>query len=262
MLTNHIIPWRAFVAAAITINQQTKLPFALAFAPHRAVHSPRAAISTSAAAAAAVIRRPPQPPSSTSTVALHGSAQSDENMKLVELHDELRHRAPIASAFEPPWSTINVGRVTAGNASGINDGAAVLLLMSAASAADLGLQPLATVVSGSSAGVEPRIMGTGPIPAATRALERAGWTISDLDLVEANEAFAAQAISVNRGLGWDQDKVNVNGGAIALGHPIGASGTRILVTLLNAMRHQGAATGLATLCLGGGNAVALSVEKA
>ncbi len=153
------------------------------------------------------------------------------------------------------------GSVTAGNASGINDGAAVLLLMSAASAADLGLQPLATVVSGSSAGVEPRIMGTGPIPAASRALERAGWTISDLDLVEANEAFAAQAISVNRGLGWDQDKVNVNGGAIALGHPIGASGARVLVSLLHEMKRRDARRGLATLCIGGGMGVALTVER-
>lgn len=153
------------------------------------------------------------------------------------------------------------GSVTAGNASGINDGAAVLLLMSASRAADLGIEPLAKVVSCSSAGVEPGIMGTGPIPASTKALERAGWSIDDLDLVEANEAFAAQAISVNKGLGWDTDKVNVNGGAIALGHPIGASGARILVSLLHEMKRRDARRGLATLCIGGGLGVAVTVER-
>jgi len=153
------------------------------------------------------------------------------------------------------------GSVTAGNASGINDGAAAVLLMSAARAAELGLEPLATIRAGASAGVDPAIMGTGPIPATRRCLEKAGWTIAELDLVEANEAFAAQAISVNRELGWDPAKVNVNGGAIALGHPIGASGARILVTLLHEMVRRDAHRGLATLCIGGGQGVALALER-
>ncbi len=153
------------------------------------------------------------------------------------------------------------GSVTAGNASGINDGAAVVLVMSATRAAELGLEPLATIRAGASAGVDPAIMGTGPIPASRKCLERAGWKVGDLDLVEANEAFAAQAISVNRELGWDPARVNVNGGAIALGHPIGASGTRILVTLLHEMQRREAQRGLATLCIGGGQGVALAVER-
>jgi acetyl-CoA C-acetyltransferase len=154
------------------------------------------------------------------------------------------------------------GSVTAGNASGLNDGAAVVMVMSAAKAAELGLEPLATVVACASAGVEPRIMGTGPIPASRRVLERAGWSVEDLDLVEANEAFAAQALSVNRDLGWDPAKVNVNGGAIALGHPIGASGARVLVSLLHEMKRRDAKKGLATLCIGGGLGVALAAERA
>ncbi len=153
------------------------------------------------------------------------------------------------------------GTVTAANASGINDGAAAVLVMSAAKAAGLGLKPLARIKAYASAGVDPAIMGTGPIPATQRCLDRAGWKVSDLDLVEANEAFAAQAISVNRGLGWDTGKVNVNGGAIALGHPIGASGCRILVTLLHEMQRRDARKGLATLCIGGGQGVALAVER-
>ncbi|MFT7286615.1 MAG: acetyl-CoA C-acetyltransferase [Halieaceae bacterium] len=153
------------------------------------------------------------------------------------------------------------GTVTAGNASGINDGAAAVLVMSAAKAAELGLTPLATIAACSSAGVEPRIMGTGPIPASRKVLERAGWSVEDLDLVEANEAFAAQALSVNRNLGWDPAKVNVNGGAIALGHPIGASGARVLVSLLHEMRRRDAKKGLATLCIGGGLGVALAAER-
>lgn len=153
------------------------------------------------------------------------------------------------------------GGVTAGNASGLNDGAAAVLLMSESKASELGIKPLARVVSGASAGVDPKVMGTGPIPAAGRALQKAGWSKDDLDLVEANEAFAAQAISVNQGLGWDTDKVNVNGGAIALGHPIGASGARILVTLLHEMQRRDAKKGLATLCIGGGQGVALTVER-
>lgn len=153
------------------------------------------------------------------------------------------------------------GSVTAGNASGINDGAAAVVVMSAARAAELGLKPLVTIKAYASAGVDPSIMGTGPIPASQKCLERAGWTPADLDLIEANEAFAAQAISVNRGLGWDPEKVNVNGGAIAIGHPIGASGTRILVTLLHEMARRDSRKGLATLCIGGGQGIALAVER-
>lgn len=153
------------------------------------------------------------------------------------------------------------GTVTAGNASGLNDGAAVLLVCSEEKAKALGLEVLAVVASHASSGVDPAIMGTGPIPASTRAMEKAGWTHEELDLIEANEAFAAQAIGVNKGMGWDTAKVNVNGGAIALGHPIGASGARILVSLLHEMKRQSAKKGLATLCIGGGQGVALCVER-
>jgi len=153
------------------------------------------------------------------------------------------------------------GTVTAGNASGINDGAAALLVMSADKAAELGLEPLATIASYSSAGVDPAIMGTGPIPASKKCLEKAGWSIDDLDLIESNEAFAAQSMSVNADLGWDTSKVNISGGAIALGHPIGASGARVLVTLLHGMKRTDAKRGLATLCIGGGQGVALAVER-
>ena len=153
------------------------------------------------------------------------------------------------------------GTVTAGNASGINDGAAALAVMSAAEAARRGLTPLARIASFATAGVDPSIMGTGPIPASRRALERAGWKTSDLDLVEANEAFAAQACAVNKDLGWDTDRVNVNGGAIAIGHPIGASGARVLVTLLHEMARRDARKGLATLCIGGGMGVAMCLER-
>lgn len=152
------------------------------------------------------------------------------------------------------------GTVTAGNASGLNDGAAALVVMSAKEAERRGLKPLARIASWSTAGVDPAIMGTGPIPAARKALERAGWKVSDLDLVEANEAFAAQAIAVNRDMGWDTSRVNVNGGAIAIGHPIGASGARILVTLLHEMEKRDAKKGLATLCIGGGMGVAMCLE--
>jgi len=152
------------------------------------------------------------------------------------------------------------GTVTAGNASGINDGAAGVVVMSETKAKALGLKPLAKIVSYASAGVDPAIMGTGPIPSTRKCLEKAGWTVQDLDLIEANEAFAAQAISVNRELGWDLSKVNVNGGAIAIGHPIGASGARILVDLLYEMQRRTAKKGLATLCIGGGMGVALAVE--
>jgi acetyl-CoA C-acetyltransferase len=153
------------------------------------------------------------------------------------------------------------GTVTAANASGINDGAAVVVLMTAEEAAKRGITPLARIVSWATTGVDPSIMGTGPIAAAKKALERAGWSIDDLDLIEANEAFAAQAISVNKGLGWDTSKVNVNGGAIAIGHPIGASGARILNTLVHEMKRSGAKKGLATLCIGGGMGVAMCVAR-
>ena len=153
------------------------------------------------------------------------------------------------------------GTVTAGNASGINDGAAATLLMTMAEAERRGLTPMARIVSWATAGVDPSIMGTGPIPASRKALERAGWSVGDLDLVEANEAFAAQACAVNKDLGWDTDKVNVNGGAIAIGHPVGASGARVLNTLLFEMQRRDAKKGLATLCIGGGMGVALCVER-
>jgi len=153
------------------------------------------------------------------------------------------------------------GSVTAGNASGLNDGAAAVMVMTERRAKALGLTPMARIVSYANAGVDPKIMGTGPIPATRKCLEKAGWTAHDLDLIEANEAFAAQAISVNRELGWDLSKVNVNGGAIALGHPIGASGARILVSLLHEMVRRDAHKGLATLCIGGGQGVALAVER-
>jgi acetyl-CoA C-acetyltransferase len=153
------------------------------------------------------------------------------------------------------------GTVTAGNASGINDGAAAVVLMSADEAKRRGLAPLARIVSWAQAGVDPAIMGTGPIPASRMALEKAGWTVDDLDLVEANEAFAAQAIAVNKDMGWDTGKVNVNGGAIALGHPIGASGGRVLVTLLHEMQKRDAKKGLVTLCIGGGMGIAMCVER-
>ena len=154
------------------------------------------------------------------------------------------------------------GTVTAGNASGINDGAAALLVMSAAEAARRGITPLAVIRSWATAGVDPAVMGTGPIPSSRRALEKAGWKVDDLDLVEANEAFAAQAIAVNKDLGWDPAKVNVNGGAIALGHPIGASGARVLTTLLYEMQRRKAKKGLATLCIGGGMGIAMCLEAA
>ena len=153
------------------------------------------------------------------------------------------------------------GTVTAGNASGINDGAAAVIVMSRKKADELGLEPLARVVAFAAAGVDPSIMGTGPIPASTKCLEKAGWQVSDLDRVEANEAFAAQAMSVNQDMGWDLSKVNVNGGAIALGHPIGASGARVLVSLLHELKRSGGSKGLATLCIGGGMGVALAIER-
>ncbi|TDX24639.1 acetyl-CoA acetyltransferase [Modicisalibacter xianhensis] len=153
------------------------------------------------------------------------------------------------------------GTITAGNASSINDGAAVTMLCSEAKARELGLEPLARIKAYANAGVDPAIMGIGPAPATRRCLEKAGWSIDDLDLIEANEAFAAQALSVNKELGWDTAKINVNGGAIALGHPIGASGCRVLVTLVHEMIARDARKGLATLCIGGGQGVALAIER-
>jgi len=153
------------------------------------------------------------------------------------------------------------GTVTAGNASGINDGGAAVVLMTAAAAAQRGLTPLARIVSWATAGVDPAIMGSGPIPASRMALKKAGWSVGDLDLIEANEAFAAQACAVGKDLGFDPDKLNVNGGAIALGHPIGASGARVLVTLLYEMQKRDAKKGLATLCIGGGMGIAMCVAR-
>jgi acetyl-CoA C-acetyltransferase len=151
--------------------------------------------------------------------------------------------------------------VTAGNASGLNDGAAGVVVMSAEKAKSLGLTPLARIASYASAALDPAYMGMGPVPASTKALQRAGWKASELDLLEINEAFAAQACAVNKEMGWDINKVNVNGGAIAIGHPIGASGCRILVTLLHEMKRRGAKRGIASLCIGGGMGVALTVER-
>ena len=172
-----------------------------------------------------------------------------------------RFGSVIESFSKLPPAFNKEGTVTAANASGINDGAAAVMLMSASKAQSLGLKPLAHIKAYANAGVCPTVMGTGPIPASQKCLEKAGWTVDDLDLIEANEAFAAQAISVNKGMGWDIDKVNVNGGAIALGHPIGASGCRIFVTLLHEMKRREAKKGLATLCIGGGMGTALAVER-
>ncbi len=177
----------------------------------------------------------------------------DEYIKDGQTMDILSKLRP---AFDP-----KEGTVTAGNASGINDGGAVAVLMTAAEAKRRGITPLARIVSFATAGVDPSIMGTGPIPASKKALEKAGWTVADLDLIEANEAFAAQACAVNKAMGWDTEKVNVNGGAIAIGHPIGASGARVLTTLLYEMGRRNAKKGLATLCIGGGMGVALCVER-
>ncbi|HEY4079548.1 MAG TPA: acetyl-CoA C-acetyltransferase [Burkholderiaceae bacterium] len=177
-------------------------------------------------------------------------------------NDEFINRkstAEVLAGLRPAFD--KAGSVTAGNASGLNDGAAAVMVMSAAKAASLGLTPLARIASYASAGLDPALMGMGPVPAARKALERAGWKPQDLDLLEINEAFAAQACAVHGEMGWDLSKVNVNGGAIALGHPIGASGCRILVTLLHEMQRRGAKKGIASLCIGGGMGVALTVER-
>ncbi len=173
----------------------------------------------------------------------------------------IRHDASIETMTRLRPAFSKDGTVTAGNASGINDGAAALVLMTAAEASRRGLTPMARIAAFATAGVDPAVMGTGPIPATRKALSRAGWTVDDLDLIEANEAFAAQALAVNKDLGWDTAKVNVNGGAIAIGHPIGASGARVLITLLHEMQKRDAKKGLATLCIGGGMGVAMCVER-
>jgi acetyl-CoA C-acetyltransferase len=187
---------------------------------------------------------------------------SSKKGDVVVSEDEyIRHGATLEGMQKLKPAFSKDGTVTAGNASGINDGAAALVLMTAKEASKRGLTPLARIASWATAGVDPAIMGSGPIPASRKALEKAGWKIGDLDLVEANEAFAAQAIAVNKDLGWDTEKVNVNGGAIAIGHPIGASGARVFVTLLHEMQKRNAKKGLATLCIGGGMGIALAVER-
>ena len=180
--------------------------------------------------------------------------------KIIEEDEYIRHGATLENMTKLRPAFTKEGSVTAGNASGINDGAAAIIVMSASEAAKRGLKPLAKIASWATAGVDPSIMGSGPIPASRKALEKAGWSVSELELVEANEAFAAQACAVNKDLGWSSDIVNVNGGAIAIGHPIGASGARILVTLLHEMSKREAKKGLATLCIGGGMGVAMCLE--
>lgn len=180
---------------------------------------------------------------------------------VIEADEYIRHGATIEAMAGLKPAFKKDGTVTAANASGINDGAAALVIMSEAEAARRGLTPLARIAGFATAGVAPEVMGTGPIPASRRALANAGWAVDDLDLIEANEAFAAQALAVNKDMGWDPAKVNVNGGAIAIGHPIGASGARVLVTLLHELKRRGAKRGLATLCIGGGMGVALCVER-
>jgi acetyl-CoA C-acetyltransferase len=179
----------------------------------------------------------------------------------VDQDEYIRHGATLDSMAKLRPAFDKEGTVTAGNASGLNDGAAATLLMTEAEAGHRGIQPLARIVSWATAGVDPQVMGTGPIPASRKALEKAGWSVADVELVEANEAFAAQACAVNKDLGWDTSIVNVNGGAIAIGHPIGASGARVLNTLLFEMKRRGVSKGLATLCIGGGMGVAMCVER-
>ena len=180
---------------------------------------------------------------------------------IVDMDEHPKHGTTVEVLAKLRPAFAKDGTVTAGNASGINDGAAAVVLMTAAEAAKRGLTPLARIASWAQAGVDPAFMGTGPIPASRRALEKAGWKAEDLDLIESNEAFAAQSCAVARDLGFDMERVNVNGGAIALGHPIGASGTRILVTLLHEMQKRDAKRGLATLCIGGGMGIAMCVER-
>jgi acetyl-CoA C-acetyltransferase len=180
---------------------------------------------------------------------------------VVDTDEYPKHGTTVESLSKLRPAFAKDGTVTAGNASGINDGGAAVVLMTAEAAKKRGLTPLARIVSWATAGVDPAIMGTGPIPASRMALKKAGWKVEDLDLIEANEAFAAQACAVNKDLGWDTSKVNVNGGAIALGHPVGASGARVLVTLLYEMQKRDAKKGLATLCIGGGMGIAMCVAR-
>jgi len=187
------------------------------------------------------------------------STRRGETVVDTDEHPKHGTTAEILAKLRPAFE--KNGTVTAGNASGINDGAAAVVLMTAVEAEKRGLKPLARIVSWATAGVDPAIMGTGPIPASRMALKKAGWSAKDLELIEANEAFAAQACAVNKDLGWDVAKVNVNGGAIALGHPIGASGARVLVTLLHEMQRRNVHKGLATLCIGGGMGIAMCVER-
>jgi acetyl-CoA C-acetyltransferase len=189
------------------------------------------------------------------------SVTERKGVKLVEHDEYIREGVTYESVSGLRPAFAKDGTVTAANASGLNDGAAAVVLMSAKEADARGIAPLARIVSWASAGVDPKIMGTGPIPASRMALKKAGWNASDLDLIESNEAFAAQACAVNNGLGWDTAKVNVNGGAIAIGHPIGASGGRILVTLLYEMGRRNAKKGIATMCIGGGMGIAVCVER-
>ena len=189
------------------------------------------------------------------------TVKSRKGETVVSEDEYIRHDSSFEKMAKLRPAFVKDGTVTAGNASGINDGAAALVVMSAAEAARRGLAPLARIASFATAGVDPAVMGTGPIPASRKALERAGWQPADLDLIEANEAFAAQACAVNKDLGWDTERVNVNGGAIAIGHPIGASGARVLVTLLHEMARRDAHKGLATLCIGGGMGVAMCLER-
>ena len=183
-----------------------------------------------------------------------GTVVADRD-EFIKADTTLESLAALRPAFD------KAGSVTAGNASGINDGAAAVMMMSAKKAAELGLEPLARIAAYASAGIDPTIMGMGPVPASRRCLEKAGWSAADLDLMEINEAFAAQAIAVNQQMGWDTSKINVNGGAIAIGHPIGASGCRVLVTLIHEMVRRDAKRGLASLCIGGGMGVALAIER-
>ena len=189
------------------------------------------------------------------------TVKSRKGETVVDTDEHPRHGTTVESLSGLRPAFDKAGSVTAGNASGLNDGAAVTVLMSAAGAADRGITPLARIVSWATVGVDPSVMGTGPIPASTLALEKAGWTIDDLELVEANEAFAAQACAVNQEMAWNSEIVNVNGGAIALGHPIGASGARVLTTLLYEMKRRELHRGLATLCIGGGMGIAMCIER-
>jgi acetyl-CoA C-acetyltransferase len=186
---------------------------------------------------------------------------SKKGTTVFDTDEFIRYGATVESLAELKPVFTKDGTVTAGNASGLNDGAAAVIMMSAKKASELGLKPLARIKAYASAGVDPKIMGMGPVPASQLCLKKAGWTHADLDLIEVNEAFAAQAIAVNKQMGWDTSKINVNGGAIAIGHPIGASGCRILVTLLHEMIRRDARRGLASLCIGGGMGVALAVER-